>query len=311
VVATFTDSDPNASPSDFLAAIAWGDGITTSSTTVIADGQGRFGVLGTHTYVDAGTYTFSVQVTDNSGASATATSTATVTAHANTDAPSPVLKTHRYGVDQFDDLTSLREAVAYANSHPGPDTITFDPAAFGKERRTIKLSGGPLVLTNPATTTIVGPGANRLTLSGGGKSRVFDIEGGSLALKGMTITSGRAENGGGILNDGGRLSLTDVILRDNSARALGGGLFNNGDATLTDVTVSGDSASVGGGIANDGTMSLTDVTVSGNTARVGSGVFNIRRATLAWLWSPARGAAQLGFPSNHRSTKHESHRIEI
>ena len=157
VVATFTDSDPNAGPSDFVAAIAWGDGITTSSTTVIADGQGRFDVLGTHTYVDAGTYTFSVQVTDNSGASATATSTATVTAHANTEAPSPVLTTHRDVVDAFDDLTSLQAAIVYANSHPGPDIITFDPLPSGKAPRTIKLTGGPLVLTDPATTTIIGP----------------------------------------------------------------------------------------------------------------------------------------------------------
>ncbi len=257
VVATFTDSDPNASPSDFLAAIAWGDGITTSSTTVIADGQGRFQVLGTHTYVDTGTYTFSVQVTENSGASATATSTAAVTADANTEAPSPVLTTPRDGVEQFDDLTSLRQAVAYADSHPGPDTITFDPDPSGKKRRTIKLIGGPLVLTNPATTTIIGPGARRLTLSGGGKSRVFDIEGGSLALEGLTIAGGRADRGGGILNDGGTLVLDHVVIRGNRAR-------------------------MGGGIYNDGTTTLTDVVIRGNTARVGSGLFSNRNATLTW-----------------------------
>ena len=94
VVATFTDSDPNAGPSDFAAAIDWGDGITTSSTTVIADGQGRFNVLGTHTYVDAGTYTFHVQVTDSNGAIVTAASTATVSAKKNTEAPQPGADDH-------------------------------------------------------------------------------------------------------------------------------------------------------------------------------------------------------------------------
>ena len=222
-----------------------------------------------------------------------------------------MVTTRRDVVHEVDSLTSLRAAIAYSNSHPGPDTIIFDSAFFGTKRRTIRLTRGPLVLTDPATTTIIGPGARFLSISGGRKSRVFDIEGGSLALEGVTITGGRADRGGGIWNEGGRLSLTDVILRNNSARALGGGLFNSGAATLTDVSVVGDSARVGGGIANYGTMSLTDVTKRGNTARVGSGLFNTRRATLAWLRSRARGAHQLGFPSNYRRTHHESHRSEV
>jgi hypothetical protein len=156
---------------------------------------------------------------------------------------------------EFDDLTSLREAIAYANSHPGPDTITFDPAVSGKERRTIKLKGGPLVLTDPATTTIIGPGARLLSLSGGGKSRVFDIEGGSLALEGVTITGGRADRGGGIRNDGGTLWLDHVTIRGNRAK-VGGGLYNNGSAALSGVIL------------------------RGNSARVGSGLFSTRQATL-------------------------------
>ena len=47
VVATFTDSDPNANPADFTATIDWGDGIKTPSTTVTAAGPGTFNVLGT------------------------------------------------------------------------------------------------------------------------------------------------------------------------------------------------------------------------------------------------------------------------
>jgi hypothetical protein len=75
----------------------------------------------------------------------------------------------------FDDLASLRAAIAYANNHPGPDLITFDPAVFGSRPRTIRLTGGPLVLTDQATTTIIGPGSRLLTISGGRKSRVFEI----------------------------------------------------------------------------------------------------------------------------------------
>jgi hypothetical protein len=160
-------------------------------------------------------------------------------------------------VQDVDSLASLRAAIAYANSHPGPDTITFEPAVSGKTPRTIKLIGGPLVLTDPATTTIVGPGATRLTIKGDGKSRLFDVEGGSLALSRMTITGGNAGkgNGGGIRNDGGKLWLNDVVLRGNRARK-GGGLFN------------------------DGTTTLADVVLRGNTARRGPGLFSTRHATL-------------------------------
>jgi parallel beta-helix repeat protein len=274
VVATFTDSDPNASPGDFVAAITWGDGITTASTTVSALGPGRFEVLGTHTYVDAGTYTFRVQVTDNSDASAAASSTATVAANASTETPSLVLTTYRDVVDAFDGLTSLREAIAYANSHPGPDTIRFDPAVFGKSPRTIKLTGGPLVLSDKATTTIIGPGARLLCLKGDGKSRVFDIRGGSLALEGVTITGGRALRGGGVRNDGGRLALDHVAIRGNRAR-------------------------VGGGLYNAGTATLTRVVLRGNRALVGSGLFNTRRAILAWRRAPGEGRE--GTLSSHQS----------
>jgi hypothetical protein len=178
------------------------------------------------------------------------------TGPSESEAPTPIQATAP-SEQVVTDLAGLRAAIAYANSHRGPDTILFDPAGFGIKPKTIRLIGGPLVLTEPATITIIGPGANLLTLSGGGKSRVFDIEGGSLALEGMTITGGRADRGGGILNDGGRLALDHVVLRGNHAR-VGGGLYNNGAATLTDVTI------------------------RANTARVGSGLFSARNATLAW-----------------------------
>ena len=51
-----------------------------------------------------------------------------------------------------------------------------------KAPRTIKLIGGPLVLTDKATTTIIGPGSRLLTFQGDGESRVFDIRGGSAAI---------------------------------------------------------------------------------------------------------------------------------
>ncbi|QEH31720.1 hypothetical protein OJF2_01850 [Aquisphaera giovannonii] len=79
-VATFTDADPGVSPSDFTASIDWGDGITTPITTVNTSGPQSFIVLGTHTYLVTGNYTFTVQVTDGNNRKATTTGVATVTA---------------------------------------------------------------------------------------------------------------------------------------------------------------------------------------------------------------------------------------
>ncbi len=174
---------------------------------------------------------------------------------------------------------TLRWAVDQANSSDQASTIVFS-SQFNTPQK-ITLTGGPLVLSNPATTTITGPGENVLTISGKNATRVFAITPGSAAaLSGLTITGGKVNgNGGGIRNDGGTLALDDMVLRGNSAR-VGGGLFNNGSATLTDVIARGNHARTGGGIFNNGSATLTDVVTRGNSALVGSGVFSARTATL-------------------------------
>src|SRR5262249_43947190 len=91
---------------------------------------------------------------------------------------------------------SLRAAIAQANADGGRDTIVCSDVFNGPQR--IILTSGELQLSGRATTTIQGPGANLLTVSGGGASRVFDIEAGSLSLSGVTITGGRSNYGGGV-----------------------------------------------------------------------------------------------------------------
>ncbi len=224
----------------------------SAGTAVIAAGQAEVTATANST---PGNYTVSA-----SAAGAGTTSFAL----SNTEKPSLRITTLSDVVNPFDNLTSLREAVAYANAHPGPDTIVFDPTALGKRPRTIRLIGGPLVLTDPATTTIIGPGARKLTIQGKGKSLIFDIEGGSLALSGVTIISGNAGKGtaGALRNDGGKLRLKHVTIRGNRA-LVAGGLFNNGRTALSGVTI------------------------KNNRALSGGNVFNTTRATLHWHRLPA------------------------
>ena len=84
-----------------------------------------------------------------------------------------------------------------------------------------------------------------MTVSGGGLSRVFQVDAGVTAsISGLTITGGTTTgNGGGLYNDGGTATLTDCTVSGNSASDDGGGLYNRlGTTTLTDCTVSGNSA---------------------------------------------------------------------
>ena len=180
---------------------------------------------------------------------------------------------------------SLRAAINYADTLTGPQTITFDPTVFGTTPQTIILAGGPLTLTNAATTTIDGPGAAMLTVSGDDASRVFDVEKGSAALSGLTVSGGMADNGGGLYNNGGTLSLTDCTVSGNSASADGGGLLSSSDSTLSliDCTVSDNTAGVnGGGLYSQalGRFALTNCTVCGNTAGVNGGGLFIGGSTI-------------------------------
>ncbi len=76
-VATFTDSDPGGTASDYTASIDWGDGSAPLPGSVRAS-AGGFAVGGSHVYAAAGSYTATVTITDAGGSTATATATVTV-----------------------------------------------------------------------------------------------------------------------------------------------------------------------------------------------------------------------------------------
>jgi Bacterial Ig-like domain (group 3) len=175
--------------------------------------------------------------------------------------------------------TDLRGAVNLANLRVTASTITFDPTVFATNQ-TITLIQGPIELSDTtAPTAIVGPSAG-VTISGGGASRVFQVDPGVTALmSALTITQGGAGNGAG-LNNQGSVQLADCTVSGNSATGVGGGVDNQGVITLTNCTFSGNDASGGGaGIANSGTAELFACTLTGNTATVGGGIDNLGTGT--------------------------------
>jgi CSLREA domain-containing protein len=163
--------------------------------------------------------------------------------------------------------TSLREAINWANAHPGADTITFAPALAGG---VITLGGTELpVITDDVT--ILG---SHQTIDANHLSRVLEVSGGvSANLSDLVLVNGSAREGGGIFN-AGNLTLSQVTLYGNYALSDGGGIENDFGATLQASKISvtwNSSTNFGGGIANFGTLQLSDSTVAANSTYYHSG----------------------------------------
>ena len=161
--------------------------------------------------------------------------------------------------------------------------IEFAPGVSGL----ITLSSGELTVNKDCT--ILGPGANVVSVSGNNASRVLHITPGrTVTISGLTIQNGNAsgQGGGGINNEHATVTVSSCNISNNSAD-YGAGLFNDGfssSATMTvlNCAISGNTATSGfggGGIYNhgqfgSGNLTLINNTISGNSAAVGGGVFN-------------------------------------
>jgi hypothetical protein len=201
---------------------------------------------------------------------------------------------------------SLRQAITDNHGLAGGNTIVFSNIVTG----TITLTSGELGIVD--SVTIIGPGANTLTINGNNAGRVFDIGGGTNTISGLTIANGNLGSGGGIYNgatlilsncnisgnigepgggilNGGTLTLNYCTVSGNSSvNDNGGGLYNQGVLTLKCCTVSGNSSgnSSGGGIWNSGTLMITNSTIAANTGYSGgifhySGILTVDSSTIA------------------------------
>jgi hypothetical protein len=249
---------------------------TFGSTTVLyADGN-RNGV------VDAADY---VVWQAHQGASATLPATLTVS----------TLVDENDGIYAAGDL-SLREALAWAGSIPGTNTIQFDPALFSSGPATITLTyDGADAGTTPdqllinSNLTIEGPGVDLLTVRGNDVTRVFQVNSGvNATLRGLTISDGYGgDYGGAILNYGG-LTLDNASVKSSSAN-YGGGIYSAGGLTLLDSTVTDNFAPIAGGgvyLAYSYT-NITNSTIDHNSGYQGGGIyvnggtFNLKNSTVS------------------------------
>lgn len=164
-------------------------------------------------------------------------------------------------------------------------------------------------------TTIAGPGANQLTISGANAYQVFSVTGGTVAISGLAIANGAnstsgggiavasgatlqvtgcvfsgnkttsSNYGGGAILNLGTLTVTGSTFYGNSAPSQGGGAIQNGvhmTATVTNSTFYGNSASVGGAISSDGTLTVTDSTFADNSSSGAGGAIAGENTGTTW-----------------------------
>ena len=171
---------------------------------------------------------------------------------------------------------SLWDAANAAIAHPG-STILFKAGLSGTI--TTKLQAAGINITKP--TTIVGPGARTLTISGANLGRILNVTSTGVVISGLTFAFGHFNlDGGAILNNGGDLSLTDCAFVNNvvTGPATSGGAIANETGhslSLRNCTFSGNQASNRGGGVYDGAggLTATNCTFNGNTAVTGGGIF--------------------------------------
>ena len=184
-----------------------------------------------------------------------------------------------------DNQLSLREALEAANTNASVDgsaagsAVDVDVIRFeGGVSGAIILSGTQLGISDELS--IVGPGADQLTIDANGVSRIFDLTGSDdVTLQGLTLTGGSTSGTGGAINasgsGGGSLTIRRSTISGNSSSSTGsdnggGGVFiRDRSLVVIDSTISGNSSAAdGGGISSpfSGDVSVINSTVSGNTA---------------------------------------------
>ena len=152
-------------------------------------------------------------------------------------------------VTTSDDLTgtpngtdlSLRQAIGLANAGQ-TSVIVFAPDLAGE---TISLVHGQMTITSDVV--IVGLGADLLTISGSGKSRIFNITTGNVEINGLSLTDGKTDRGGAIYQLGGNLTINQVVFADNVADYYGGAFYQYAGTSKITADFVGNSAKTGGG----------------------------------------------------------------
>ncbi|MCA8989734.1 MAG: hypothetical protein KDA78_18950, partial [Planctomycetaceae bacterium] len=180
---------------------------------------------------------------------------------------------------------SLREAIAAANAQNiganiggSTDEIQFEESLKGGS---IILNGTQLPIIS-GKTSIQGPGASLLTISGNNQSRIIETAASSTVnLSGLTLTQGNdTTNGGGAINhQGALLVVSNSVITGNRTTGAGGGIdadYGVQNLVVENTTITNNFAgSSGGGIDVQGTAVIINSTIAGNSSNAQGGGISI------------------------------------
>ena len=131
-VATFTDSNPNNVPGDFIATIDWGDGTTTTGTVIGSPGSSgtttssTLTVSGSHTYADEGSFAVKVTLSDDAPGTASASATGTATVAEGDVLTRPTVASLTATEGQSVSETATFTDATYPSNNPGDFNATID-----------------------------------------------------------------------------------------------------------------------------------------------------------------------------------------
>ncbi len=179
---------------------------------------------------------------------------------------------------------SLRDAIAFANSNAGADTVSFEPVFFSTPR-TVTLSSQLVLTDTTGATTLTGPGVNLLTVSGNNLSRAFLINSGvSGAITGMTIANGNSTYGGAVQNSG-TVTVSSSRFTNNKSD-YGGAIFSVGVLSVSNSSFDNNAANFGTGWGG--------AIINGTTA----GAANLTACTFTNNYASSLGGAVIGYSFN-------------
>lgn len=148
VVASFSDPDPTATPSEYAASIDWGDGTGTTTGTIAG-----WSVSGWHVYLEEGTYVATVTIRDLDTATNGALAAGTVVLPMATVADAPLSATGRvlYSMNPFAGVVgSFTDANTYGTVADITATVDWGDGSTSAGRVTMEslTPGGPLFEVN-------------------------------------------------------------------------------------------------------------------------------------------------------------------
>jgi hypothetical protein len=270
VIAELESSDPD-SGNTFTYSLVAGVGDSDNSAFQIVGNQLRSNAV--FNAATRNSYSIRLRTTDQGGLSYEQPVTITVAAAA---LPTQIVTTLRDVSSASDGLTTLREAITQAHAAGTDGAILLGEGRFSLANADdfdIQLTG--------RTLTIQGLGPDRTILDGNNLDRLFEVQAGaSLLLAGVTLTGGKAAQGGAIANNG-TLTIRDSVIHTNQAQGLDGvngpagsnGIANDGNPRAGGPGGSGSSgtAASGGAISNTGSLALVNTTIRDNQAIGGRG----------------------------------------